>query len=441
MKKISLILLLTFIAASAISQKVFFVYIQSEANQPFFVQMKEKVFSSSASGYIILSKLTDTTHSFSIGFPRSNAQYFFSVAINKKDHGYLLKDFGVKGWGLFDRQLLTVQMGSTTLPGSQEVKAEVRKDASPFTEGLAKASDDPSLKERPVKVVEEKKPVAVQPDVVVVVTEKSVEKSIPQVVTPKEETPVVVKEEPKPLVVKEEPKVAVVKEEPKQVAEVKEIPVVTEEKPLLTADKEYGKSVVRKRSESSTTEGFGLVYVDSFPNGNSDTIRLLIPEPKTIAGVITEEPKEEKKFLDISSNPEKKEEQKADVPVVPVVKEEKPKDVVTIAPVVTSTEKPVIKNNCAALAADADFFQLRKVMAAAESDDDMISEARKAYKSKCFSVQQIKNLSTMFLNEEGKYRFFDAVYNCASDQERFSSLEAELKDEYYIKRFRAMLRN
>ncbi len=432
MKKISLILLLTFMAASVFSQKVFFVYIQSEANQPFFVQMKEKVFSSSASGYIILSKLTDTTHSFSIGFPRSSAQYYFSVAINKKDHGYLLKDFGVKGWGLFDRQLLTVQMGGTTLPGSQETKTEVKKDASPFTEGLAKASDDPSLKERLVKVAEEKKQPEVKPDVPVVVTEKPAEKVVPQVISPKEEAPVVLKEEPKPLVVKEEPK---------QVMEVKETPVITEEKPLITTEKEYGKSVVRKRSESSTTEGFGLVYIDSFPNGSSDTIRLLIPEPTTIAGVITEEPKEEKKFLEISSNPEKKEEPKADIPVVPVLKEEKQKDVVTIAPVVTSTEKPVAKNNCTTLAADADFFQLRKVMAAAESDDDMIGEARKACKSKCFSVQQIKNLSTMFLNEEGKYRFFDAVYNCASDLEKFSSLEAELKDEYYIKRFRAMLRN
>ncbi|MBK8952243.1 MAG: hypothetical protein IPM85_08125 [Chitinophagaceae bacterium] len=61
-------------------------------------------------------------------------------------------------------------------------------------------------------------------------------------------------------------------------------------------------------------------------------------------------------------------------------------------------------------------------MAAAEGDDDMINEARKACKSKCFSVQQIKNLSTMFLNEEGKYRFFDAVYNCSSDQEKYPSL-------------------
>lgn len=401
---------------SAFSQKVFFIYIQSEASQPFFVQTKEKVYSSSASGYIILSKLTDTTHTFSIGFSRSNTKYYFSVGMNKKDHGYLLKDFGEKGWGLFDRQLLTVQMGSSTTTGVQQTKTEIKKDASPFTEGLAKASDDPTLKERPVKVVEEKKSIETKPEIPVVGTENSVEKPVQQVVTPKVEAPVMAKEEPKPVVVKEEAKPA---------AEVKEAPVVIEEKPVTAVKEEYAKSVVRKRSESSTTEGFGLVYIDSFPNGSSDTIRLLIPEPKTIAGIIKEEPKEEKKFLDITSAPEKKEEPKADIPIVQVVKE----------------EKPELKKNCASLAADADFFQLRKVMAAAETDDDMIYEARKACKTKCFSVTQIKNLSTMFLNEEGKYKFFDAVYSCTSDIEKFSSLETELKDEYFIKRFRAMLRN
>ena len=51
----------------------------------------------------------------------------------------------------------------------------------------------------------------------------------------------------------------------------------------------------------------------------------------------------------------------------------------------------------------------------------------------------IKNLSTLFLNDDGKYKFFDAAYTHVSDPENFSSLAAELKDEYYINRFKAML--
>ncbi|MBK8952244.1 MAG: hypothetical protein IPM85_08130 [Chitinophagaceae bacterium] len=337
MKKLCLSLLMMFIVANAIGQKVYFIYIQSEAGQPFFIKMKEKVFSSSSSGYIILSKLTDTAHSFSLGFPKSSSQYYFSVVMNKKDHGFLLKNFGEKGWGLFERQLLSVQMGSTSPLGIPELKTEVKRDISPFTEGLAKASDDPSLKEKPVKIVEEKKPDVVK-------AEKPAEKVVPQVITPKEEQPVAVKEESKPVVVKEEPKPVIVKEEPKPVAgEVTELPVVTEIKTETVAKDDYVMSVVKKRSESSTTEGFGLVYIDSLPDGNRDTIRLLIPEPKTIINVVKEDPKEEKKFLDISSNPEKKDEVKADLTIVPVVKEENQKEVVSNTPVVVaSTEKPAI---------------------------------------------------------------------------------------------------
>ena len=42
--------------------------------------------------------------------------------------------------------------------------------------------------------------------------------------------------------------------------------------------------------------------------------------------------------------------------------------------------------------------------------------------------------------DDGKYKFFDAAYNYVSDRDNFPSLEAELKDQYYINRFKAMLR-
>ena len=79
-------------------------------------------------------------------------------------------------------------------------------------------------------------------------------------------------------------------------------------------------------------------------------------------------------------------------------------------------------------------------MAAADNDDDMISEARKNFKTNCFSVYQIRNLSTLFLNDEGKYKFFDAAYPFSSDPHNFISLQLELKESYYINRFKAMIK-
>lgn len=399
MKKLQLSLLFSLAVLTVFSQKVYFIYIQTESQQPFFVKINKKIINSTASGYIILPKLVDSTYSFNIGFPQNKwMDQQFSVKLGKQDHGYLLKNFDNKGWGLFDLQTMAVQM---SLSGNTGIAGNGGKDESSFTDILSKAADDPSLKEKPVQPkVEEKKPIAVVPELV------------------KKEEPKV--EEKKPVVVFPE---LVKKEE--QVDPKKESNVLTTEP--------YIRSLVKKWSESSTTEGFGLVFIDTYENGMKDTIRLIIPMPKPVINVVKEEPKEEKKFLEINPETAKKENP-------PVVKEEKVAEIKPVVPVVT-VEKTAIKNNCSEVALESDFFKLRKIMAGEEEEDNMNSEAKKYFKTKCFSTGQIKNLSTLFLTEEGKYNFFDAAYKYVSDPEVFVSLQSELKDQYYNSRFKAMLRN
>lgn len=452
MNKLLLFLSILLVSATASAQKVFFIYLQSESEQPFFIKMNEKAHSSSATGYLILPKLVDSTYNFTLGFPQNKwPEQKFSVTLNRKDHGYLVKNFGEKGWGLFDLQTLAVQMSSSAIAKVETPVKEENKNVSAFTDILSKASDDPSLKEKTVTPsVEEKKPVAVvQPDV----------KPEPKVETKKEEVkeqaatktvqiiqqPEVKKEEPKPEIKEtppvKQPEIVTKPGEKKEEVAIKpiETPTPTVSKPIPTetvvvkeeqsiiTQEEYKRSTVSKRSESSTTDGFGLTFIDDYDNGARDTIKILIPNPKTVV-TIKEQPKEEKKFLDIQASP-------ATEPV-----KEEPKTVTAVA---TETKSPATttKGNCNEVATESDFFKLRKVMAAAENDDDMISEARKQFKVKCFTTAQLKNLGTLFLNDENKYRFFDAAYNFTSDKESFSTLQSELKDEYYINRFKAMLRN
>lgn len=451
MNKLILCFLFAISTVTASAQKVYFIYLQTESEQPFFVKMNEKVQSSSASGYLILAKLLDSTYTFTVGFPQNKwPEHRFSVTMNRKDHGFLLKNFGDKGWGLFDLQTLAVQMSSAGNAKAETPSGMENRDVSAFTEILSKAAGDPSLKEKPAQPkVEEKKPEVAIQEVVkkeepIVV--KSAEVPQPAVVVEKKENPVqpkveekkpevamlevVKKEEPvtiKPAEVTEPAAVAIKKkEEPKE--EIIEQPAIKAEEVRTVIAEEYKSSTVKKRSESSTTEGFGLVFVDSYASGENDTIRLLIPNPKPVVVVIAKEepPKEERKLLDIPVEVVKVEEK---------VTESKP--AVVEAPAI----KPDTKIKCNETAAEPDFFKLRKSMAAAESDDEMISEAKKVFKIKCFSTSQIKNLGTLFLNDEGKYKFFDAAYNHTADAENFSSLQTELKEEYYINRFRAMLRN
>jgi hypothetical protein len=328
MKRVICCLAVLFFMSAAFSQKVYFVYIESETAQPFFIKMNEQVYSSTNAGYLILSKLKDSTYSFAVGFPQNKwPEQSYKVEIKGKDKGFLLKNFGEKGWGLFDLQTLSVQMG--LVAEDKSAKTEL-KEVSAFTDILSKAANDPSLRENPVKqepaqpIVavkkEQEKETVVVPTVLrtetVAKKEEAVKKETTPVVTEEEkdklakaaararadsiaarealaakekmdreaaaatvvkDTPVTKKEE---LVVHTKTKdtvtESVAKVDPIVKKEIIPPPVVqekaTEKKQEVTAAvaEAYKPSVVRKRSESSTTEGFGLTFVDEYPDGKKD---------------------------------------------------------------------------------------------------------------------------------------------------------------------------
>jgi hypothetical protein len=417
MKKLLLALLISTSALHANAQKVYFVYIQSESQQPFFVKMDNRVISSAGSGYLILSKLKDSVYEIAVGFPMNKwPEYKFTISINKQDHGFLLKNFNEKGWGLFDLQSLVVQMGvapAATI-GINNIPG---KNISPFNQILAKASDDPSLLEN-----NEKTTPAETTTIEEVGKEKQVNNVIQSINDVIFSTADTNKEEHHSIInsgVKKDEQISNVKKDQQIETGIND-----------TVDTvSYIPGLVKKCSESSTTEGYGLVFIDENGVGQNDTIRIVIPNPKVYDLAIENnvEKKEERKFLEIEDSITKKEEK-----VVNVIQ----------APVADSTAKSLdSKNKCNALAHDSDFFQLRKQMAAAIIDEEMIIVAKKFFDEKCFSSLQIKNLGVLFLNEETKYNFFTIAYSYVSDKVNFVSLQTDFKDEYYANRFRAMLRN
>ena len=100
---------------------------------------------------------------------------------------------------------------------------------------------------------------------------------------------------------------------------------------------------------------------------------------------------------------------------------------------------PVTKKTCTSIATDNDFLKLRKKMAAQRTDEAMIGESKKVFKTKCFTTEQVKNLGNLFLNESGKFQFYETAYPFNSDRNNFVSLQTELKDAYFIHRFRKMV--
>ena len=105
-----------------------FVFIQSDTKQPFYVSVNGKLYSSTASGYVIIPKLEDGNYNLTIGFAQNAfPEQTFSIPVQNKDLGFGLKNFNEKGWGLFNLQSLDITMASA---GNTNVVAKALSETS-----------------------------------------------------------------------------------------------------------------------------------------------------------------------------------------------------------------------------------------------------------------------------------------------------------------------
>ena len=56
-------------------------------------------------------------------------------------------------------------------------------------------------------------------------------------------------------------------------------------------------------------------------------------------------------------------------------------------------------------------------------------------------VEQIRNLSVLFLREDARVSYFEIAYPFVFDSNNFIKLQNQLTDPNYINRFQSMIRN
>jgi hypothetical protein len=480
------------------AQQTHFVYLQTENSQPFYVKINNKVISSSPAGYLIISKLQDGDHKLSVGFPKKEfPEEHFQILIDKNNLGFLLKNFGEKGWGLFNMQSYGVVMGGNTeiIASSPKILQE-----DPFSRLLANVVKDSSIlqKKEPLKkvavtakidspVAKIDSPVA-KVDSSIAKVDSSVAKVDSSVA--KVDSPITKVDSP---IAKVDTSVAKVDSPVTQVDSAVgkvDLTVVKGDSSVARVDSTVAVAEKTKPSQLSAAtrffskknkDGREMIYIDHNQNVN-DTIRIFIPLDKSIvktdkvdtgivqdtksialptdtasrAGeqpvaqmksdtglVVSAEKKNMNENKEKDSGFAKKMEPKPeinapDLSPAPANKEGNPKkDEMVVLPKVVGSSS--INSDCKAFASNEDFLKLRKKMASENSNDNMIKIAKKMLHSKCFSTEQIKNLSFLFLTNEGKYRFFDLAYQFASDSDQFNTLQSQLTDSYYINRFKAMI--
>jgi hypothetical protein len=400
MKYFLSICFLSFCFTTVQAQEKHFVFIQSENSQPFYVSINGKLHSSTAAGYVIIPKLADGDYNCSVGFAQNAfPEQTFQFTIDKKDLGFNLKNFGEKGWGLFNLQSLSVTMAGTS--SSNDVAKALQE---------AERAKDNS---EPVISFEKKKKDSVAVAGQTIASAETVASQAESTAGKKTNADA----------------------------------AVALSKSAETASESGSKSDVTKVSEVKESDGVRLSYVDK--SGKvTDTVQITIPSSKTKSepapnatsadtnsssnnNVATtsnsstpaaaSKDKDDFKFLDVDMNSAQKE---------------------TAGSGSKQATAPValhVTGNCKNIATDDDYNRLRKKMAMETSDEKMINEAKKTYRNKCFTTSQVKGLSTLFMSDEGRYNFFNASLPSVVDASQYSSLQSEFIDPAYVNRFKAML--
>jgi len=407
--KAALIAFFVVIALAGQSQRQYYVFVESENSQPFYVRLGEAIHTSSGVGHVIVSQLIDSTYTFEIGFPKD--QYpsnQFVIRINKKDHGYQLKNLTGKGWVLFDYQtaelLYPVKKEGIAQSGYSLVKKE-----DGFARLLSEVVNDTSVLysivyEKPIEPVVKKEKVVAQD-------------------TALKKEDVVTKQNAEPL---------------------KEVPALV------------GVSLIGQKQSDS---GRQMTFKD-----DKDSVSIFIPveqeEQKQTAATQDGDKKKQSETDNKKENTNQpiniKQEAVAAVPIVAadsVLKKSEPAvskeaidsshKVVQEKTVDTASQQKklvLLNSDCKAIAWDNDVDKLRIKMLGEKDVDNKITLARKIFKTKCFSASQIKGLTELFVSDQDKYKFLDAAYPFVVDTDNFKQLSYLLSDDYYVKRFRTMVR-
>jgi hypothetical protein len=441
MAKIRIIAFFMALGAGAYAQKNHFIALQSENKQPFYAKIDTRVFNSSPAGHLIIPKLVDSNYRILIGFPKNAVpEQTFSIAITK-DIGFILRIGKDKGLYLSNSQTAQTISPAISAPADFVLKdtfGTYSKKDDNFSKLMAQVVNDSGVMEK-MNFDEPKKEVVrsdtgnnkstQNPEIATVEPKKKVDTSqIKQITT--------IESKLKPI--QNGDSSTIVRANKKKLDQQKKSSTIK------TPEKKEGpkRSVVRKILEQRKDSVLALVYEDFIKEGQKDTINIFIPLDSNISSA--------QQAVALNDNAGHQEAGLAgDKKINETVSSSSgfKKDSATSDSIKSQvTEKTplfrsvILSNNCKVSATDYDVDKLRIKILAIEDEDDKISSAKKIFKLKCFTTNQIKALSEVFDKDAGKYKLFDAAYSYVSDAANFNQLQSLLKDEYYINRFRAMIK-
>jgi Domain of unknown function (DUF4476) len=463
MSKLGLVIVLVLMAGKNYAQD-YFVLIQADNRQPFYVRLNNQLYSSSDGGHLILGQLKDSSYTITIGFPGQGfPEQRFLLDVHQNDQELRLKNEEGRGWRLYDiggRELNMPDGGAVSGTGKPRFSGVKKDDA--FSRLMAEVVHDTAVMYNTYAMAE------------MLSDSSSTAKSTPAGVLSGTDTATVaagraiaadtaagnpsysivlnatpsmgLNSSPPPVLTPSPGKVDSSRAADTDTAAAGRPSVdstvgggyhhrsatgltVAAGPPSRTdstasAAPLYRSSGVVKLSEHKSSHSLRLVYADNGGDKKADTIVVIIP---------VDTPADTARLAASRShgpNP--------DSPVLGTGALLRPRaaDTSQKRPAARSA-LPFVNSDCHSYATDYDVDKLRVKMLESGKDDDRIQSARKVFKTKCFSTRQIRALSEVFTSDAAKFRFLEAAYPFVSD-DRFSELVNLLADPVYSGKFRSM---
>lgn len=464
----------------------YYVYIQSEKGQPFYVKHNGQVLSSSERGYLILPKLSNGTTPITVGFPKNEApEQHFDLKVGAKDQGFLLKKATANAYTLYNLQTFRELKSDNLLLAAGETRQEAEQEVAEVTdtakETLTKMQGDlESALGSSATITGPKKPAK---------NGNSFASALDKVVVSGDDREEVVEEAPAP------PK-ATVKKPMKEVQEkLERAPLTDEEKAILaqvmaeesrTAASEAAAADVAKaadaaeerRNRHKRKKENSPDFIDFQEEGKPAAaatapaeVPAAVEEPSTPRKKRRKEEKEVRTGEIVTDTSgygvaiyEQSEETAAkkkrrrnataddatpvaaadatEAAAAPVSSPKRKKRTETIAE--NEEDKPaaskrLINTDCGNIMDDGTFKKLLRKFVSSSTDDGMLDVFRRQTRNYCMETAQVKTLAQLVVGEDARYRLLDMAYSKTYDTEKYGSLESVLTDNYYKGRFKAML--
>ena len=371
------VLLLTCVSSWVHGQTAgYLILMDAENSQAFTIRMGDQLFASSGHGHLVIPSLKDSSYLLNIRFTKKNIpELLFPVTVHHRDLGFQLRRSD-SSWVLFNWQ-----SGETIHPKKEVDSNRLLDHGIKREDGFSKL-------------------------MAAVVNDSSVMYNTYSGPGFNRDTSIVKTEIPKPVPLTPDLKDSLVKIKGANPVIVSGGLVKTQkpvrdslekQKPIKTADAGAG---VKKLREVSLKISRKIVFQDNMKNGQRDTITLFIYFEKK----------------DTANKNQKKE-----------VNEQ--------TAVVTNPASTISEPACAHLASESDLEYVRNGILKANSDQDKIEIASKAFASSCFSVGQIRVLAGLFVSDKMKYQLMEAARLHISDYNQFRGLADMYTDKVIQKKF------